>query len=221
MPRPQLITFDCYGTLIDWHGGLCRALADLDAPGADLDQLAERYVELEMELEDGPYLPYREVMARTLELLMEEANLRLPDGRRDILGDSLPGWKPFPEVPGTLEQLSSVCPLAILSNIDDDLLESSVRKLGVSFAHRVTAAQVRSYKPKPAHFERIRSIAGRSPREILHVGASLLHDMVPAAELGIPHLWVNRRGEEVPDWMAGRVLTDLAGLPAFVSRIEG
>ena len=217
MPSPRLITFDCYGTLIDWHGGLTRALAALDVPGADLNHLAQRYVEIEMEIEEGPYMRYGEVMACTLERLLEEAGLPLGEGRREILGGSLPDWEPFAETREVLGALAKERSLAILSNIDDDLLDASLRKIGVPFAHRVTAEQVRSYKPRPAHFQRIRRVSQLPPEEILHVGASLLHDMVPARDLGIPHVWINRTADEVPDWMEGRSLPDLRQLPAFIA----
>jgi len=213
MTRPALLTFDCYGTLIDWHGGLCAALRDLVGEEADVNRLAERYVALEREIEAGPYLPYREVMARTLERLMAEADLPLPSDRRDAFAESLPGWKPFPEVPTVLAQLGRHAPLAILSNIEDDLLDTSVKKLGVPIHARVTAQQVRSYKPSHAHFEHILKTSGLDKTEILHIAASLHHDIVPTRELGIPHLWINRRDEHPPDWLpAARIHTDLSPL---------
>jgi len=214
MPPPSLITFDCYGTLIDWHGGLVGALAALKVPPAERARLAARYVEIEMEVEHEEYASYREVMARSFTRLLAEAGRPLPPERRDLLGESLPGWVPFPEVPGCLTALARIAPLAILSNIDDDLLDASVRKLGAPIAHRVTAAQLRSYKPAPAHFRTILEITGLSPGEVLHVAASRLHDIVPASALGFRTLWINRTGEPIPPEIPPEiVLPDLTGVP--------
>jgi 2-haloacid dehalogenase len=155
-------------------------------------------------------------MARALARALEEQGTPLPAARRDILAESLPGWAPFPEVPPALRAAARRAPLAILSNIDDDLLEASVRRLGAPIAHRVTAQQVRAYKPAHAHFRRIQEITGLGPPGILHVAASLHHDHAPCRELGIRSLWINRRGEPRPDWLpADRVLPDLSRLVEF------
>jgi 2-haloacid dehalogenase len=213
LSSPRLITFDCYGTLIDWYGGLRETLSRL-LPGADMDGLCDRYVELEMEVESGPYRSYREVMAATLAALMEEAGTPVAETERDALGQALPGWTPYPEVPAVLTRLQQQHALGILSNIDDDLLAASVARLGVTPAHHVTATQVRSYKPGEAHFQRILEISGLQPGEILHVAGSLLHDMVPARRLGFRHLWVNRLNEARPDWLAPQQeVKDLTSLP--------
>lgn len=219
MAPPRLITFDCYGTLIDWYGGLRGTLSRL-LPGADMDRLCDRYVELEMEVESGPYQPYREVMARTLAVLMEETGTPLPAAEEDALGRALPRWEPYPEVPAALARLQRDHALGILSNIDDDLLEFSVARLGMTPAHCVTAAQVRSYKPDEAHFRRILQTSGLQPGEILHVAGSLLHDMVPASKLGFRHLWVNRLGEQRPDWLAAnQEIPNLTTLPNIANNV--
>ena len=214
MKPPSLITFDCYGTLIDWHGGLLRTLAGLEVPTGDRERLAARYVEIEMEVEHEEYVSYREVMARSLTRLLTEAGRPLPAGRRDALGAALRDWVPFPEVPESLAALARIAPLAILSNVDDDLLDTSVRKLGAPITHRVTAAQVRSYKPAPAHFLRILEITGLTPGEVLHVAASRLHDIVPTLALGFRTLWINRTGEPIPPGIPPDiVLPDLSDVP--------
>lgn len=216
---PKLITFDCYGTLIDWYGGLRATLARL-LPGSDMDHLCHRYVQLEMEVESGPYRSYREVMARTLAALMEETGAPLPEGEHDALGRALPHWEPYPEVPACLARLQQDHALGILSNIDDDLLDASVARLGVTPAQRVTAAQVQSYKPGDAHFHRILEVSGLEPGEILHVAGSLLHDMVPARKLGFRHLWVNRLEEQRPEWLpADQEIRNLATLPDIASGV--
>lgn len=219
MLPPKLITFDCYGTLIDWYGGLRGTLSHL-LPDGDLDGLWHRYVELERKLESGPYRSYRKIMADTLAALLEEAGTQLPASERDALGQALPGWKPYPEVRAMLLRLQRDYALGILSNIDDDLLDSSLVQLGVTPTHRVTASQVHAYKPDEAHFRRILEISGLPAEEILHVAGSLLHDMVPACELGFRHLWVNRLREPRPAWLsATREVSDLTALPTMAHRI--
>ena len=116
---PLLITFDCYGTLIDWYGGLRGTLERL-LPGSELDRLCDRYVELEMEVEAGPYRPYREVMASTLARLLEEAGTPLPAGEEDALGRALPGWEPFPEVPAVSPMSCGGCPGRRVSRLAAD-----------------------------------------------------------------------------------------------------
>ena len=215
MDRPRLLTFDCYGTLIDWCGGLSLALSRLGLPEEiDHDQLFRRYVILEHEVESGDYASYREVTARAMERTLEEAGRELSSTQRSVLADSIPDWVPFEEAIAVLQELAKKVPLAILSNIDDDLLATSVAKLGVSFEHLVTAEQLRSYKPAHGHFLEIQKRSGLAPAEILHVGASLLHDMTPCRDLGIPSVWINRRNEPIPDWFpSGRALPDLRALP--------
>jgi 2-haloalkanoic acid dehalogenase type II len=215
--KPALLTFDCYGTLIDWHGGLTSAMAQV-VKGADINHLARRYVEIEMEVEAGPYLPYRDVMAKAFARVLDEAGLPLADEDRDILGRTLPAWPPFPETRAVLQELARQAPLAILSNIDDDLLEGSVPQLGVPFARTITAQQVHSYKPHKNHFHRIMKETGLLPSQILHIGASLLHDMNPTRDLNIPHVWINRTNDPLPDWFPPtRSLPNLTPLPDLIA----
>ncbi len=217
-PQPSLITFDCYGTLIDWYGGLGATLIRLAGPDADLRQLCDRYVDLEKELEAGPYLPYREVMARTLASLADESAFPLEENDRDALGQALPHWQPYPEVPAVLARLQARIPLGILSNIDDGFLDASVAHLGMELAHRVTAEQVRSYKPAEPHFQRILEASGLAPGEILHVAGSLTHDIVPARGLGFRHLWVNRLEERRPEWLQPE--QEIFGLGQLEARLQ-
>jgi 2-haloacid dehalogenase len=223
MVQPRLLTFDCYGTLIDWCGGLSLALSRLGLPeDIDRDQLFDRYVALEHEVETGAYASYRDVTSRAMERTLQEAGRELSSNQRAVLADSIPDWLPFEESTGVLQELARHAPLAILSNIDDDLLATSVAKLGVPFEHLITAEQVRSYKPAHGHFLEIRKRSGLDADQILHVGASLLHDMIPCRDLGIPSVWINRRSEQIPDWFpSGRALPDLRALPAFAFGTSG
>jgi 2-haloacid dehalogenase len=198
-------TFDCYGTLVDWNGGIRRELARLfGEEGAD--QLLHRYHEVEPEVEAGePALAYREVLARTLARLGP-----VPAGEEDALGSSLPRWPVFPEVPAALEETRSRgWRLCILSNSDRDLLDSSIAAIGVSFDHSIVASEIGSYKPAHGHWRAFERAIGRLPD--VHVAASLFHDVAPALELRIPCVWINRRGER-PEPEPARELPDLRGL---------
>ena len=180
-------TFDCYGTLIDWNGGIRRELERL-WPGRG-DALLERYHELEPQVEADGSLPYREVLARVLAQLGE-----VPAGEEDALGASLPGWQPFPEVAQALEEARGRgWKLAILSNTDRDYIEASIRRLGDGFELAIVASEIGSYKPALGHWRAFEEQVGRLPD--VHVAASLFHDVPPANELGLSSIWVNRLGE--------------------------
>lgn len=197
----ELVTFDCYGTLIDWRAGILRAFRDRipAAAGTDEETFFAAYVETEAEVESGPWRPYREVLTRTAERLIERFGWSAPiDGGR-FLPESLADWEPFPDVaPALLGLRARGYRLGILSNVDDDLLEGSVRRLGVPIDLRITAERVRSYKPAPAHFQAALERVGGDPGRIIHMAQSHYHDVAPAVPLGIPTVWVNRRGERLP-----------------------
>jgi 2-haloacid dehalogenase len=183
-------TFDCYGTLIDWNGGIRRELERLFGAERAGDCL-RRYHELEPEIQrEDPSRSYREVMAIAL------ARLGAPVEEHDALGGSLPGWEPFPEVPAALEEARARgWRLAILSNSDRDLIDASVARLGVPFAETIVASEIGSYKPAPRHWEEFFARTGAEPAEHVHVAASLFHDIAPAAALGLRTVWINRFGE--------------------------
>jgi 2-haloacid dehalogenase len=212
-------TFDCYGTLIDWERGIQGALLDL-WPDADGEQLLERFHDLEPKIQDeSPAMPYREVLAETLRRLASEEGLQIPAGRDGALGDSLPTWPAFPEVSGALSQLRSRgWKLAILSNTDPDLLATSLEHIGVPVDLRITAAEAGSYKPAPGHWEKFAELSGADRDSHVHVGASLFHDIVPASELGIRCVWINRLGEAT-NLPRDAELTDLTELPDTLDEI--
>jgi 2-haloacid dehalogenase len=206
-------TFDCYGTLIDWNGGILRELERLfgvrDAP-----RLLERYHSLEPDVQREAYRSYREVLTLTLERLAEEEGLSIPEGETDALANALPSWEPFPEVPPALEELRRRgWQLAILSNSDRDLIAASREQIGVPFDRSIVAEDVRSYKPSHAHWEEFFARTGAEPGRHVHIGASLFHDIAPANELGLPSVWINRLGEEASEPPPTRELSDLSGLP--------
>lgn len=204
-------TFDCYGTLVDWNGGIRAQLARLfGEPSAPA--LLERYHELEPRVQAEGYRSYRAVLALTLERLAAERGLALPPAEAGALGDSLPRWPVFPEVPPALEEARARgYRLAILSNSDRDLIEASKRALGVPFDETVVAADVGSYKPAHAHWEEFFRRTGADPGGHVHVAASLFHDVAPCRELGLRCIWVDRLGER-PAAGPARALPDLRGL---------
>jgi 2-haloacid dehalogenase len=218
MPSARWASFDCYGTLIDWEAGIGDALASL-WPNADRDALLARYHEIEPRVQLEGALPYREVMRQALVLLAADEDLPLADPDEHPLADSLPSWRPFPEVPGALAELRGRgFNLAILSNTDPDLLDASLERIGVSVDGRITAAEAGSYKPAPGHWTRFFEQYDVDREQHVHVGASLYHDIEPAAKLGFKAVWINRLHEtsEVP--RAGE-LKDLSRLPELLDEL--
>jgi 2-haloalkanoic acid dehalogenase type II len=201
--RDRWATFDCYGTLIDWNGGIRAQLARVFGEER-ADALLHRYHELEPELEADGTLGYREVLTEAMR------RLGAPAGEETALADSLPDWQPFPEVPQALEEARGRgWKLAILSNTDRDYIEASMERLDGGFELAIVASEIGSYKPALGHWRAFEERVGRLPD--VHVAASLFHDVAPAAELGLPSIWINRLGE-TPGPPPTRELRDLNGL---------
>jgi 2-haloacid dehalogenase len=207
-------TFDCYGTLIDWNGGIRAELARL-WPDEDADELLRRYHRLEADVEHAePALSYREVMQRVLVRLGE-----VPSGEEDALGRSLPGWDVFPEVRDSLERARARgWRLAILSNTDRDFIEASKETIGVPFDETVVASEIGSYKPARKHWQEFSARTGADPARHVHVAQSMFHDIVVANELGLPSVWINRLGER-HDTAPTRELPDLVALPEVLDEL--
>jgi 2-haloacid dehalogenase len=189
-------TFDCYGTLVDWNGGIREELEKLF--GAErADELLVRYHELEPRIQAArPGSSYREVLTIALERLASETGLTLPEGDASSLARSLPSWPVFEDVrPGLEEARSRGWRLAILSNTDRDLIDASMEALGVSFETAIVAGEIGSYKPAHKHWEVFYEQSGADRAAHVHVAQSLYHDIAPAAELGIPSIWINRLDE--------------------------
>ncbi len=203
-------TFDCYGTLIDWNGGIRAELARVFGEERADEQL-ERYHELEPELEADGSRSYREVLTEAMR------GLGAPDGEEEALARSLPQWRPFPEVPEALaEARDQGWRLAILSNTDRDYIEASMERLGVPFELAIVASEIGSYKPGLAHWRAFQERTGRAPDA--HVAASLFHDIGPANELGLPSVWINRLGER-PGPQPTKEQSDLTNLAAALEEI--
>jgi 2-haloacid dehalogenase len=210
-------TFDCYGTLIDWNGGIGRELERLF--GAEhVARLLNGYHELEREIEhERPTATYRDVLTTALCRLAERENVPLAAADEDALARSLPSWQPFPETAAALEDARGRgWKLAILANTDRDYLDASLELIGVPFDASIVASEIGSYKPGHRHWE---TFAERvAPATHVHVGASLFHDIAPATELGLPTVWINRLGEE-PEPQPDVELHSLTGLGAALDSL--
>jgi 2-haloacid dehalogenase len=218
MSSGRFATFDCYGTLIDWNGGIGGELARL-WPHADRPALLERYHEIEPRVQLRGPIPYRQVLSESLRLLAESEGLELPSGEEGALGESLPRWPAFREVPGELAELRGRgWKLVVLTNSDPDLIAASIERIGAEFEDAITADRAGSYKPEHGHFERFAELYAPEPGRHVHVAASAFHDLAPAAELGIPAVWINRLGEESEHPRAAELPT-LAGLADTLERL--
>jgi 2-haloacid dehalogenase len=211
-------TFDCYGTLIDWDNGIRRALARV-WPDEDAQQLFHRYHDGERRVQAGSDIPYRLVLREALAAIAEAEGLEMPPGHEDALAESLPSWRPFPEVTGSLTELRDRgWRLAILSNSDPDLLAASLKTIGVDVDVRITAAEAHSYKPAFGHWDTFFRMTMADRARHVHVAASLYHDVEPCAQLGLPCVWINRLDESSDLPRAGE-LFNLATLPATLDAL--
>ncbi len=193
--RFELLTFDCYGTLINWEEGIFRCLHRILAThgkSADDATILQLYGDFEARAEQGEYRRYREVLHSVVRQFGEQFGFVPTDLEVRSLPDSLPEWKPWPDTAAALHQLQNRFRLAIISNVDDDLFVATQPQLGVEFAQIITAQQAGAYKPSLKIFELALSRVGVPAHRILHVGQSLYHDVLPAQSLGLATVWVNR-----------------------------
>ncbi|MCU1307670.1 MAG: haloacid dehalogenase, type [Acidobacteriaceae bacterium] len=192
----EVLTFDCYGTLIDWESGTLGALKKAFAAHNrtfDDKEILTAYAELEPAIQSRGYQLYRNILADVMRELGVLYNIVWNDAEAASLADSIPDWQPYPDTVHALGRLKSKYKLAIISNIDDDLFAHSARHLQVPFDHVITAQQVGSYKPSHRNFETTLKRIGLPKEKVLHVAESIYHDVVPAQALGIHTVWVNRR----------------------------
>ena len=211
-------TFDCYGTLIDWNGGIATTLRRL-WPAADTQRLLARYHVVEPLAEAAPAVAYRQVLARSMRALAALDDLPLAASEAYALAESLPTWPAFPDVAPALRALRERgWRLAILSNTDPDLLEASMRQIGVPIDLAITAADAGGYKPAHGHWRRFFERTGATRGRHVHVGASPFHDLAPAHELGLHAVWINRLGEQSGIPRAAE-LTSCQELPETLARL--
>jgi 2-haloacid dehalogenase len=192
----RFLTFDCYGTLIDWEQGILAALRPILAAHAIAiadEQILERYADLEFAAEQAPYRPYRDVLATVIDGFGEQFGFSPTREERGALAASVRAWPPFPDTVESLQVLSTMFQLAIISNVDDDLFAGSARQLQADFAAVITAQQAGSYKPDLNNFRVALARIGAPAEQVLHVAQSVYHDIVPAKQLGLATVWVNRR----------------------------
>jgi len=193
----SVITFDCYGTLINWEVGILGALQPvLKKHGRNLSDagVLELYSSFEPQIQSGDYKPYRQVLAEVVRRFGQKLVFTPTQQEIDSLAESIKDWPPFPDTTAGLRKLKTKYKLAIISNIDDDLLAYSLRLMGVPFDHLITAQQAKSYKPSHNNFNLALKKIGLPKEKMLHAAESLYHDVAPTNELGIANVWVNRRG---------------------------
>lgn len=193
----RALSFDCYGTLIDWQAGILAVArpvlgrAGVNMPDAEIIRC---FAEAERVAESGPYCSYKQIQREVIGALLGPAAADASDAALDALWRSIQNWPAFGDTPAALRRLQSRYHIAIASNIDDDLFAHSQAKLGIVPDVVVTAEQVRSYKPGRAHFDELMRRLALAPEQILHVGESRFHDVEPAGAMGFPTVWVNRQG---------------------------
>jgi len=220
----RVATFDCYGTLVDWEGGLGAFLYSLaleheDQPRDNGNAMRERWEAIQFELIQGEYQPYKDVLASSLRAWMEERDYPWDQSEGDAMIRAMRSWQPFPDTRPALEQArQGGLRLAILSNCDRDLIAHTLRHLAILFDEVVTAEDCGSYKPSITNFEQLLARIGEPPEHVLHVAFGFKYDIGPAQRLGMRTAWVNRKveaapGEERPDyiWRDLWGLAELAG----------
>jgi 2-haloacid dehalogenase len=200
MPLPKdikFVTFDVYGTLIDWEDGVYQAFvkeAGRDDYTISKDELVPLFLQHQRDVMGGSYELYAEVLRRTALAVAKDLGWALEPNRAQFLPNSIPYWRPFKETPPALKKVDKKFQTGLVSNIDDKLLGQTRRHFGLDFELVVTAQQVRSYKPDPAHFKEAERRIGQK-KGWVHIGSSYYHDIEPCAKLKVPTIWVNRKGE--------------------------
>jgi len=215
--RPEWITFDFYGTLVEFDlmPALLEALGER-AASLDRDAFADDWERLRFEAVLRPYRPYRDILRGSLRRAMERHGLDYRPDDGDAVVAAVSSFGPFPDVPPVLARLARHARLAILTNSDDDLIAGAVERIGVSFDRVVTSEQARAYKPTFGAFNHLFREIGCAPDRVLHVAQGFAYDVAPAHTLGLCCVWINRRGQSGdPAYPPIAELPDLTGLPAL------
>jgi 2-haloacid dehalogenase len=200
-PRPKLLTFDCYGTLIDWNSGIRAYLADLLArkgAGIDPEEFNRHwYYEREIKTIGGPFMLYRQVLRTSLQDALRDFDIPVEPNDGSDFGSAMESWEPFPESVEVLTRLAKSYELAVISNSQHDLIQHAVAKLGSPFTHVITAEDARAYKPAARPFELALERAAVSPDHTLHIAQSQVVDIPRSKAMGIRTVWINRHGEQL------------------------
>lgn len=215
MPPPTYLTFDCYGTLVDFAiEQVTQDLLGARAGTIPLDDFLRTFEDLRFQAILEPYRPYREVLQQSLAQAMEQFGLPYQDEDGAALVAAVPTFGPFPDVPPALNRLRQRYKLAIISNTDDDLIAGNLDRLGVPFDYVITAEQARAYKPSPIIFAHTLRTLGCAKEDVLHVAQGFEYDIVPTHSLGWNRVWINRDGKVGdPAYGPDHELPDLSRLP--------
>ena len=199
---PKAITFDCYGTLIDWERAIQQFFSEsLDLHGGgDVDPLTlqAEWEEIQFLYIQEQYRPYRQVLRDTLKMAFDNYNIPTNDEERDEFANSMGSWKPFPDTRDAILELQKLVKVVLITNTDDEIIAQSERTIGVKFDEIITAEQAGAYKPRHKGFLLARERLGLDVSEIWHAGFGFKYDIVPATQLGYTTVWVNRQGEVRP-----------------------
>lgn len=198
---PKVLTFDCYGTLVDWEGGQRAVFAEiLSRKGSDIspEQFRERWEPLQFHLIQGEYQRYPEILKQSFAQTLASFNLPYEPRDGEALAASMPTWAPFPEVPAALVRLRTRCKLGIITNTDNDIIAQTVRLIGVDFDGITTAMDAGVYKPSLKPFRLAYERLNVDPADVLHIAFGFHYDIGPAQQLGCQTLWVNRKQEPLP-----------------------
>lgn len=219
MPATKWLTFDAYGTLVDFNlsGVIIELLGDR-ANQLDHDEFLETCARDRYEEVLGHYRPYREILRASLKRSMERYGLEYRDADGDQLIAAVPTFGPFPDVPPVLDQLRKHYKLAIISNTEDDLIAGNLEKLGVPMDDVITAEQAQGYKPSLDVFRYTFDRIGADPAEVVHIAQGFEYDIVPASQLGLRRIWINRRGiSGDPAYGHYDEIPDLTGVPKLLN----
>ena len=220
----KYITFDCYGTLIDWEAGIKEALKKLSEKNGftlDLNNISDKYIQAELEVEAEQYRKYHEVLQLSAKRLLKQMGFDISDEDAFEFADSIYNWQPFPETHDVLAELKqNGYKLIILSNIDNEVIKRSIKLLEIDFDGVVTAEEVGSYKPAHEHWQEMLRKFNAQKEEVLHVAASYIHDIIPAKEQGFDTIWINRNSEKpTKEIRPDLELKDLRPLPNSLPKI--
>jgi 2-haloacid dehalogenase len=215
-----LVTFDCYGTLVDFDlNRVVRAVLNerLRMDGVDEAEFLDDFRVMRFQAVLEPYRPYKDVLRAALEYAMRLHGLPYRPDDGDALVAAVPAFGPFPDVPPALRRLKAAYEIAILSNTDDDLIRGNIERIGVHFDHVITAQQARAYKPSRAAFEYALRVTARTPAQVTHVAQGFEYDIIPTHGLGMRRIWINRSGRRGSSaYMPYEEIPDLTPLPALL-----